>query len=303
MSKGSIFSLLALSATALAPSCGDSKTQDPTHPNRVAVQRIECQTARDCVARGGACVAGQCRAQNECATDADCSAGGACVSDPNFGGLCRTGTAPVVPEPPWACTLGQDCPAGQGCGSDGTCHADGECTPATGSAPQSGCAGAMVCFNAGNDGRTGICDDDGRSPRSPDWDPWCRSDGAGACRLECDSDGTCLGGAGMVCVGTFCHARSECATNADCSPNHVWQPDSHGYSVCQEDSNPTCVMDATGACRLRCQSDADCVEGGGCRASDGLCHASNECAASTDCPAGQICYPSAMFGGLCGASR
>jgi hypothetical protein len=173
--------------------------------------------------------------------------------------------------------------------------------PASPTGPQSGCPGAQVCFNAANDSPAGICVDDGRGPVAQGWDPWCRSDGQGACREECFSDGSCQGS--DICMGGFCHAPGECATTADCSPNHLCQATDYGYSTCQDDPNPTCVNDPAGVCRLRCQTDADCLDGGGCRASDGLCHASNECVTSADCPSGQICYPRPEFGGLCGPSR
>jgi len=91
-------------------------------------------------------------------------------------------------------------------------------------------------------------------------------------------------------VVDFCIDSDACNATADCSPNHVCEAYfDHGFSVCVDDPNPTCIIDAEGACRFACKTDADCTQGGGC-ASDGLCHASNECHVDADCASGLICY-------------
>ncbi len=269
----------------LAAGCADDR---PGH----SAARISCTTTPDCSARGGTCVAGECHADNECATAADCAAGDTCAPDPDFGGLCAAPDTPPSPGPAWACTTGKDCPAFQGCGSDGLCHLDGECTS------DAACAAGDICYPGRPEDPAGFCAAD-----RPASDPYCRSDGLGACRQLCHTDGTCDGGAS--CVAGFCHSADECTSDADCSPNHLCAPtegEDYGYELCVPNPSPTCVDDGHGACRLACATDADCLDGGGCSA-DHLCHASNECAADADCTASEICYPDAEFGGLCGAPR
>jgi hypothetical protein len=288
--------LLCMLPFLLLPSCDDGAPPMPPHQS---AERISCLTTADCVARGGSCTGGECRASNECATNADCAGGASCVNDANFGGLCTSTGQPAVPQPIWSCQSGRDCPVGMGCGSDGSCHADGECTIdfATGA---DSCSAGQLCYNPGNDSPRGFCSSERGSP-----DGYCRSDGHGACRIECNADGSCNPGLGATCVMGFCHGPTECSTSADCSPNHICEAyldGSYGYGVCVDDPNPTCVVDPQGACRLRCQTDADCIDGGGC-APDGLCHASNECKTDPDCPNGEICYANSEFGGLCGAPR
>jgi hypothetical protein len=172
-------------------------------------------------------------------------------------------------------------------------HVDGECDDVT------LCAAGQVCYNAGNDVPDGICTDE-----RPDNDPTCRADGLGACRSECNSDGTCWDGA---CVNGFCHASDECLVDSDCTPNRICVPwsdtEDYGYSRCAEDPNPTCVDDGMGACRLACLTDFDCIHGGGCNPADMLCHASNECTVNADCDPGLECWPDPEFGGLCGPPR
>lgn len=262
---------------------------------------LACTVTADCVARGGTCVAGACRAENECTTDADCAAGQACVADPDFGGLCAAPGAPTQPLPAWACQLGQECPLGQGCASDGFCHVDGECH--TMIDPQgntvSDCPGGLLCFTAGPIVGPGICSDD----RALGPNPNCRSDGEGACRTHCAVDTDC--GIYATCDGGYCHLDDECVVDADCSLNHVCVDQvefDSGYDLCEADEDPTCVDDPEGVCRLRCAADRDCINGGGC-AADGFCHASNECHTGADCPAGQLCYPVPQWGGLCGPPR
>ncbi len=256
-----------------------------------ALTPIPCGVTADCIDRGGTCVSGVCHASNECAKDADCKAGQTCVSDAAFRGLCAKAGAPVVAGPAWSCSVGQDCPTGQGCGSDGTCHSDGECQA------DADCASGSICYNGESDLTAGFCDL-GRTPQNP----YCRSDGHGACRSKCANAAGC-GSFGATCNAGFCHDAAECQVSTDCSPNHVCEAYfDQGYSVCGDDPNPTCVTDPAGACRLACKSGADCTQGGGC-SSDGLCHASNECKADSDCATGEICYPSATWGGLCGVPR
>jgi hypothetical protein len=276
---------LALAVTL----CSACATDDPIDHHNASVERIACTDTPDCAMRGGTCVAGECHAANECAGDADCDADETCVPDENFGGLCATTAEAAMPLPAWACTTSLDCPAYQGCGDDGVCHIDGECSDAL------PCADGMLCYNAGNDSDAGYCASD-----RPMNDPYCRSDGLGACRTECLSDGTCAWG---DCVDGFCHDADECVSEDDCSPSFDCTPvDGYGYSLCAEAADPTCVDDGLGACRLPCVTDLDCIHGGGC-ADDGLCHASNECATDDDCEDPLICYADPEFGGLCGADR
>jgi hypothetical protein len=277
--------------TALA-GCAGNGSPGHVDAHSSALTPIACQSQQDCAARGGQCVNGQCSATNECLKDADCPQGESCFPDDNFGGLCATSKSTLQPQPPWACALGKDCPAGQGCGSDGACHVDGECSVAQ------GCPNGGLCYNAGNDSDKGFCDLD-----RPSHDVYCRGDGAGACRDECNSDGSCAGGGS--CQAGFCHQAGECASANDCSPNHLClaasSSEDYGYDTCQPDPNPQCVPDGKGACRLACATDADCLDGGGCGA-DKLCHASNECQVDADCnDPNQKCYSSPEFGGLCGA--
>jgi hypothetical protein len=252
----------------------------------------------DCVSRGGTCELGECHADNECVADADCAAGEVCVPDVDFGGLCTLPGVPPLPGPAWACTSGLDCPTAQGCGSDGFCHVDGECVDS------STCGALELCWAGRADDPAGFCASD-----RPDADPTCRSDGLGACRPLCNLDGTCAA-EGATCVGGFCHGADECASVADCTPNHLCEPyaewGDHGYSTCVEDPDPTCIDDALGACRLACVTDGDCLHGGLCEA-DGFCHAENECTTDADCPSDplfvMLCYPDPEFGGLCGPER
>ncbi len=263
---------------------------EPSNPDRVEASWISCQETPDCVSRGGTCEEGICRADNECASSADCEEGD-CVPDENFGGLCAVPTSgPPVPSPAWPCASGADCPVGQGCGSDGLCHEDGECDDTA------DCGAGELCYNAGNDDPAGFC-----AAERPATNPYCRADGEGACRYECNTDGTCFNGA--TCDAGFCHWDDECVTADDCTPNHVCEPlFDYGISVCTEDEDPPCVDDGNGVCRYECLSSADCVVGGGCEA-DGFCHASNECEDETDCGPDEICYPDEHFGGLCGPER
>jgi hypothetical protein len=207
--------------------------------------------------------------------------------------------APVVPVAALQavpCATGRDCPRGQGCGSDQRCHADGACNAFQ---ANPNCPAGDICANAGNDDPDGFCTDGRGGP-----DPYCRSDGLGACRERCNHDGTCAFGS---CVNGYCHRSDECVRDSDCSPNHVcglppgWEDD--GYHLCLKVANPVCVPDGLGACRLPCATDVDCFDGGYCKAADGLCHASNECSTNASCPAGEICHSSAEFGGLCGPPR
>ena len=272
-------------------SAGLGCSQEPVDHTPLA-SFIPCGETADCVARGGECVDNYCRADNECTTNADC-AEGTCVADEDFGGLCGSETSgPPVPLPAWPCVKGADCPIGQGCGSDGLCHEDGECYAGA------DCPAGEICYNAGNDDPAGFC-----AAERPPTNPYCRSDGAGACRYECDLDGTCGGGGTATCIDALCHYDDECVTVDDCSPNHVCEPwDEYGFSTCVEDPEPTCVDDGTGVCRIVCETSVDCVLGGGCEA-DGFCHASNECTTADDCAEGELCYEAEHFGGLCGAER
>jgi hypothetical protein len=161
------------------------------------------------------------------------------------------------------------------------------------------CTGGLLCAAPTPGGTSGFCTDDRGGP-----DPYCRSTGTGECRSECTTDAEC--GTGNHCMGGFCHRAGECHVTADCSPNHLcgnppgW--DDYGYQFCLVDPAPTCAPDGHGACRLRCWTSADCLHGGGC-AADGFCHASNECQTAATCAAGELCYPDAEFGGLCGPPR
>jgi hypothetical protein len=278
------FALLAVPALALATGCnGGADEQSSIY--------IPCGETADCVARGGTCEDGYCRANNECATSADCEEG-ECLPDPDFGGLCVTAqSGPPLPGPAWSCTTGADCPVGQGCGSDAKCHADGECQS------ESDCQTGELCYNAGNDATDGFCASD-----RPAVNPYCRADGLGACRYRCYSDGTC--GNGQSCVGGFCHWDDECTDDSDCTPNHICEPlFDYGFNTCTEDPDPTCVTAPDGACRFECITSPDCPVGaGGCEA-DGYCHASNECDTDQDCSGTNICYPHPNFGGLCGPPR
>jgi hypothetical protein len=276
--------------------CGDNDAR--TSPHAFPIQRIPCTSARDCAPRGDVCSGGECHAGNECSGVGDCPADNVCAPDPNFGGLCT----PIGPSPQAGapCGTGRDCPLGQGCGSDARCHTDGECQAADGTNPDVGCADGMICYNAGNDVRAGFCG----APR-PSANPYCRSDGLGACRSRCFQDGSCSDGG--TCLAGYCHRVDECSSAADCSPNHVcalptgWEDD--GYRLCLESDDPQCTTAPDGVCRLPCRTSADCVHGGGCGV-DGFCHASNECRpAAPSCPDGQICYSTPEFGGLCGPSR
>jgi hypothetical protein len=202
------------------------------------------------------------------------------------------GQAPV--GGPTVCALGQDCPLGEGCGSDGLCHQDGECTS------EADCQAGELCYNAGNDVPDGIC-----ASARPSANPYCRSDGQGACRYRCYTDGTC--GQGATCAADgFCHFDDECTSTTDCTPNHVCLPlFDYGISSCQVDENPACVDDGQGTCRWACAGDPDCIYGGGC-AADGFCHGSNECDPTVvpdTCGPDQDCWPDEHFGGLCGAPR
>ncbi len=282
--------IFTVAATLIAAGCAQN-SEHPGH-SEGALQRIACMSKTDCVARGGDCVNGECVAANECAKDADCPQGQICVADDNFGGLCAVSKDVVQAGPAWACQLGRDCPVGQGCGSDNLCHVDGE------SHHHAACPQGQICYDGGNGSGRGFCAD-----QRPDHDPYCRSDGKGACRNECDQNGACNGG---TCVANFCHPDGECVAAGDCGPNQVCAPfsdsENYGINVCAADPNPMCVDDGHGACRLACNSDADCLDGGGC-GPDKLCHASNECMQDADCPQGQICYASMEWGGLCGAPR
>ncbi len=281
------FYLLTLSVGLFgAIGCG----QDTPIDQMPQASWITCVDTADCVARGGQCEDGFCRADNECTSDADC-AEGSCVADDNFGGLCATETSgPPVPLPEWACESGADCPIGQGCGSDGLCHEDGECNA------DADCPEGQLCYNAGNDDPAGFCADE-----RPATNPYCRSDGAGACRYECNLDDSC--GTGASCSDGLCYFDDECENEADCTPNHLCEPMfDYGFNVCTEDPDPSCVEAPDGVCRLECQSDLDCVAGGGCD-DDNFCHASNECTSDDDCAPGELCYEVELFGGLCGADR
>ncbi len=191
------------------------------------------------------------------------------------------------------CASGKDCALGEGC-ADGTCRADGECQIDP-SDYSDNCPDGQLCYSGSSDGLEGIC-----ASERPGINPYCRSDGMGACRSECASDGSCW--AGASCVDGFCHWDDECAITEDCSPNHecIAYFD-QGFSVCSAVEEPACV-DVGGVCRYPCESNNDCYVGGGCEA-DGYCHASNECAADADCPAGQDCWADEHFGGLCGPPR
>jgi hypothetical protein len=264
-------------------------------------QGISCSNTNDCASRGGTCSSdGVCHADNECSSNADCTGGATCVSDPDFGGLCTASGQPVEPLPAWSCTTGKDCPAHEGCSSDGKCHTDGECHLTWQSGLLVGdCSGGLLCAAPTPGGLAGFCSDDRGGP-----DPYCRSTGTGACRTVCTTAADCWNGAS--CDAGFCHWQNECATTADCSPNHLCGVPSgsedDGIQVCQTDPSPTCMPDGHGACRLRCWTTADCLDGGTC-ASDGLCHAPNECHVDSDCDPGQLCYSSPEFGGLCGPPR
>jgi hypothetical protein len=285
-------SLLAMVAlTAIA--CGGSPTDSTS-------EFVTCAETIDCSHVGGACVAGECHADNECATDADCTAGDTCVTSDAFGGLCTAPGDPPAPLPPWSCSAGADCPEGQGCASDGLCHVDGECTlewTPDGNLETDDCAAEEICATSGLS-LEGFCTEERMGP-----DPTCRSDGDGACRVECAADADCGGG---TCEDGFCHQADECATADDCWLNHLCALpegyEDYGISLCYPDPNPLCVDDGEGVCRLQCDADVACTNGGGCEA-DGLCHASNECDTDADCEAPLLCYPDEQFGGLCGPER
>lgn len=289
-----IFTGLLVALGAAAFGCSGSNTG-------ISQNHLSCTETADCSISGGSCVDNVCHADNECATDADCAPGETCAPATGFEGLCTAAGAPPAPLPPWACSVGADCPQGQGCSSDGMCHVDGEChnhwTPE--GYLEGDCGGDLLCAAPTPGGLDGFCTDERNGP-----DPYCRSDGHGACRSECASDDDC--GGGTCDADGFCHPDGECTTDADCSPNHIctvpegWED--YGYSLCVDDPSPTCVDDGHGACRLACETDLDCLHGGGCSA-DGLCHASNECAADSDCDTGLICYADDEFGGLCGPPR
>ena len=191
------------------------------------------------------------------------------------------------------CASGKECPIGQGCGDDGACHVDGEC------ATDSDCASTQICYPSDPSIAAGFC-----GSTRPATDPYCRSDGEGACRSTCSDDNDC--GTGLSCVSGFCHWLDECTVDSDCTPNHTCQPrlglDDYGYSECTAVDDPTCTPQPDGTCRFACESDEDCLVGGGC-GPDHLCHASNECKADADCTSPLVCYPHENFGGLCGADR
>jgi Cys-rich repeat protein len=128
---------LWFSSLLLVACAGGSEPQSgpaPIGAQEQAQKRIPCKVTADCAVRGGICSEGLCRAENECATAADCSDGSQCVPDVNFGGLCATTEDPTpVPNPTMPCDKNGLCPAGQFCDADGmcrgvhACHSDKDC--------------------------------------------------------------------------------------------------------------------------------------------------------------------------------
>jgi hypothetical protein len=298
---------LILTCCLALAACG--QTDSP--PTNTQVQRIVCASDGDCAARGGTCDSdNQCHAANECTGVGDCAADEVCKADPNFGGLCVTPEAPPVPEPAWACSTNFDCPLGFGCGIDSICRIDGECHA------DADCGSdGELCYSGSLQGPddptfSGICG----TPR-PSNDPYCRSDGAGHCLSACTPGaaeacsgqpdlcvalGEVTNGVSGFCRPTECSSDDDCADDEQCPD--VANADS-GLRQCQLSQPGECVDDGHGVCRLPCDSDHDCVEGGSCD-TDGLCHASDECVSAIDCPAETpVCYPADHFSGMCGPSR
>lgn len=115
---------LLFAACASAPPDADP----PTAAQGQAVSRIPCTATTDCGARGGACLASVCRAENECARDADCASGSTCAFDVNFGGLCQDSEeATAAPKPGTPCSSAGLCPNNLYCAADGVCRPKRRC--------------------------------------------------------------------------------------------------------------------------------------------------------------------------------
>jgi hypothetical protein len=141
-----------LGICSLVVACAPTDT-----PTSQSVQRITCAATKDCAARGGSCVAGQCVADNECKVDADCVTPQVCLADANFGGLCGQTSAPAAPLPFWSCTQDSDCPTNQVC-TNKLCGPAATLTPTPTPIPTPTPTPTEICDNRLDDDGDGLVD-------------------------------------------------------------------------------------------------------------------------------------------------
>lgn len=145
--------ILMIFTTILFVGCTTDATSTTT-------SRISCRTTAECAAAGGGtCTAGECRADNECATAVDCASGQVCVRSTAFGGLCGVPGSTPLPQPGIGCRADGDCPSTAACATDRVCHPISHA-----------CSSALVC------------------PSGERCDPICTTSGATA-GYECRPDG------------------------------------------------------------------------------------------------------------------
>ena len=264
-------SLLAFAGILFAGCAGNS----PAKPQ--AVERIACHSTPDCNARGGTCVDDECVADNECSTDADCASGQNCQPDPDFGGLCTTGTAPAMPTPAWACSADGTCPVDQFCDAGGLCELLLQCASAD------DCAAGQYC-NVSADGTTSVCASGGPQDctRNPD----------GTCTVACTTDGDCANYPGSTCgpAGICVGPPGNCTTDADCASGLSCEPVAPSGALTCIQLPPQCQEDAAGNCITSCTTDSDCngLLGDSCQA--GVC-TPVYCTSNADCPSVYTCLP------------
>lgn len=207
------FSLWLVGLVLAACTGASPDEQSVTAGREQAISRISCSSASDCDARGGACRGGVCRADNECATDADCAAGSTCSFDRNFGGLCQDSEElSPMPLPARLCGAVGLCPPGQVCSANGVCRAGRRCKA------DSDCPKGKICDPAKRQctAPTPRCNHDADCPTGQVCD---------ATNGQCTSgphciprpDGSCCDPAsGAVCPTLSCRVNNDCPTTMVC---------------------------------------------------------------------------------------
>lgn len=310
------------SCSDVPKSCGGFACAGTTCPG-TCTTKVDCVAGYTCA--GGACVpvfgAGKpCAGSTDCTSGLFCTDGVCCARE-----TCGpTGTC-AGPASPGTCATknGAACANSSECASsfctDGIC-CESACLGQCAACDVKGSEGKCVPVLGAPHGARAACDVDGASPcRSSACDGSDSTKCAGFVGLEvvckpascseasqtqpskCDGTGACKPGATSSCDGYTCDGdacRSSCSGNADCVTGYhcegsACRPDPaacDGDSVSvQRGSRSECTpyrCDAvTGACRERCTSESECLEGFSC-------NSAGACVATPDEPASEGCVVS-----------
>jgi len=267
---------------AFAACSADRAPPAPIGVTTQGIQRIPCATTPDCRARGGACLANVCTADNECAIDADCAPREVCTIDNNFGGLCGVPATTPIAGPAWSCTADVDCPTAQVC-TRGSCGLAQTVTPtvAPPPPPPPGCQVDADCASGE------IC----RADNVCVTHPWaCTTD------ADCDPRGgyICTNGQCGVATSHGCNAQNcpcdvfanNCAFGMRCYPFGPATSDGQCFVPGSRSAGDPCVEPPFGepeSCGLGLVCVAESEDD-----PTGICY--QLCETDLSCPSSQICH-------------